>query len=289
MVLAFITSLRHPRNSNDYSRVERLLADSLRSVLRQAHPGFSVWVVGNRRPADLPGEVHWVGVDFPAPSETEGPITGREAVLLDKGTKLAAGLVAASADTPDHVMMFDADDLVSRRLAGVSAAEPTADGWRITEGWRWSGERRAIRRQPDFHRHCGTAHVVRTGLYEVPPGLTAESTQRDILDAFGARLHRHFGSHVHLSDDLAAAGHPLRDLGFPGALYRVGTGENHSGVSLGGFGRPIGRAVAEEFGAPATRWTIPSLTRSVLPNRRALERFPIVGRLFDPGSTRTTP
>ncbi|WP_353814422.1 hypothetical protein [Agromyces sp. SYSU T00266] len=273
-MLAFITSLRHPRNSADYGEVETLLADSLRSVRRQESPDFSVWVVGNRRPANLPDGVNWVEVDFAPPSERRGPQTGREAVLLDKGTKLAVGLIAASVEGPDHVMLFDADDAVSKRLAGLSAGEPEADGWRVVEGWRWSSERRAIRRQPDFHRHCGTAFVVRRDLYGVPDGLSVDASQDELRQAFGERLFRRIGSHRHLSDDLAAEGHPLSPVGFPAALYRVGTGENHSGVSLGGFGRPIGRAVASEFGVPATRLTPAGLLRSVLPGRRALERMP---------------
>ncbi|WP_400997742.1 hypothetical protein [Agromyces sp. GXQ0307] len=273
-MLAFITSLRHPHNSADYREVETLLADSLRSVLRQDDPDFSVWVVGNRRPTELPETVNWVQVDFPPPSGRRGPQTGVEAVLLDKGTKLAVGLIAAAAARPDHVMLFDADDMVSKRLAGLSAAEPDADGWRVVEGWRWSSERRSIRRQPEFHRHCGTAFVVRRDLYGVPDGLGVDASQDDLRDAFGERLFRQIGSHRHLSDDLAAAGHPLRPVGFPAVLYRVGTGENHSGVSLGGFGRPIGRAVASEFGVPATRLTPAGLFRSVMPSRRALERMP---------------
>ncbi|WP_353827022.1 hypothetical protein [Agromyces sp. SYSU T0242] len=278
-MLAFITSLRHPRNSTDYAGVERLLLDSLHSVMRQHHPDFSVWVVGNRRPEQLPDAVNWVGVDFPAPSEVRGPITGREAVLLDKGTKLAVGLLAARASAPDHVMLFDADDMVSNRLAGLSAAAPGADGWRIVDGWRWSSERRAVRRQHEFHRHCGTAFIVRPDHFALPDALGPDADQAELQEAFGERLFRHIGSHRHLSADLAAEGHPLEPIGFTAALYRVGTGENHSGVSLGGFGRPVGRAMADEFGVAATRWTPPGLARSILPGRRALERFPVVREL----------
>ncbi|MBM7502751.1 glycosyltransferase family A protein [Agromyces aurantiacus] len=271
-MLAFITSLRHPRNSSDYAQVEALLADTLRSVMRQRHPDFTVWVVGNRRPGELPDGVHWVGVDFAPPSEKRSPITGQDAVLLDKGSKLAVGLLAARTTAPDHVMFFDADDMVSNRLAALSAENPTNNGWRIVDGWRWSSARRAIRRQAEFHRHCGTAFIVRPELYGLPDSLDPDAPQDELRAALGDRLFRHFGSHRYLSADLAEAGHPLEAVEFPAALYRVGTGENHSGVSLGGFGRPIGPRIADEFGIPATPWTPAGLARSVLPSRRALER-----------------
>ena len=274
-VLAFITSLRHPHNSDDYGRVERLLADSLASVLRQDCPDFTVWVVGNRRPARLPARVEWVQVDFRPPSEVAGPLTGVEAVLLDKGTKLAIGLVASQAARPDHVMFFDADDLVSRRLATLSSRSPNADGWRITRGWRWASDRRSIRAQPEFHRHCGTGHIIHRRHYPVPAAVTASSSQEQVASVLGERLSRHFGSHLHISDDLAADGHPLTEVPFPGALYRVATGENHSGISMGGLGRPVSRRVADEFGIEPTGRTMTALVRAVLPSRAAFkERLP---------------
>jgi hypothetical protein len=149
----------------------------------------------------------------------------------------------------------------------------------VVEGWRWASDRRAIRRQPDFHRHCGTAYIVRPDLYALPPGLNPRSSQDEIREAIGDRLFRHIGSHLYLSDDLAAAGHPLRPLPFPAVLYRVGTGENHSGVSLGGLGRPISRSVASEFGVPSTGLAPTALFRSILPSVRALERVPVLRSL----------
>ena len=273
-MLAFITSLRHPHNSDDYARVEALLAETLASVTRQTAP-HSVWVVGNRRPEILPPDAHWVQVDFDAPSALDGPRTGVAAVLRDKGSKLATGLLAARVSSPDHVMFVDADDLVSRRLAALSAANPDAAGWQIEHGYRWSADRGAIRRQPEFHRHCGSGSIVRPDLYDLPSDLRAGASQAELVARLGDRLGRWFGSHLHLADDLEATDHPLAPVPFPGALYRVSTGENHSGVSLGGLGRPISRALAAEFGIPATPWRPVSLARAVLPSRRGVvERLP---------------
>lgn len=273
-MLAFITSLRHPRNSTDYARVEELLAETLASVSRQTAL-YSVWVVGNRRPSRLAPGVNWVQVDFDAPSTLGGPRTGVAAVLRDKGSKLATGLLAARESSPDHVMFLDADDLVSRRLAALSAKDPDAPGWRIEHGYRWAADRGAIRRQPEFHRHCGSGCVVRTDLYDLPSDLRAGASQTELENRLGDRLERWFGSHLHVADDLAAAGHPLAPVPFPGALYRVSTGENHSGVSLGGLGRPVPKHLAAEFGIPPTPLRPGPLARAVLPSRRGiLERLP---------------
>ncbi len=128
-MLVFITSVRHPHNSSDYTRVESLLRSTLASVCAQTVQDFRVVVVCNRRPAgSFPPQVEFVVVDFPPPSVEAGPMTGREAVLLDKGTKLAVALVAAQRHHPDYVMKFDADDFVSRRLVGFLATQE-GPGW----------------------------------------------------------------------------------------------------------------------------------------------------------------
>ncbi|MDC5697699.1 hypothetical protein OO014_10545 [Intrasporangium calvum] len=267
-MLALITSLRHPWNSRDYTEVERIFARSVTSWVRQQSNEFCVVAVGNRVPTvELPGGTRFVQVDFPAPSPHRGPHTGIPAVLRDKGTKLAVGLLAARQEQPDltHVMFVDADDFVSRRLAGFVAGRRSEPGWTVTDGWRYHAGRRALHRQRgDFHHHCGSSHIVRHDLYpHVDLPLTA--SQEQLYAAFGDRLERWLGSHLHVHDDL-----PLTPLPFPGALYRVGTGEAHSGTSMGGFGRPVPRGVAEEFGVEPTPLTPWSLARAVLPSSAAI-------------------
>ncbi|GAA6527729.1 hypothetical protein [Intrasporangium sp. DVR] len=271
-MLALITSLRHPRNSRDYAEVERIFLRSVCSWVRQDDDRFLVVAVGNRTPmVELPTQVTFVEVDFPAPSAHRGPETGIPAVLRDKGTKLAVGLLAAREASPSlsHVMAVDADDFVSRRLAGFVSARSTAPGWTVTHGWRYHRGRRAVREvRGSFHLECGTSHIVRHDLFPAVD-LPVTATQEELYDAFGDRLERWLGSHVHLHDDL-----PLAPLPFPGALYQVGTGETHSGTSMGGLGRPVRREIADEFGVEPTRRTPWSLARAVLPGSAA-----VTGRL----------
>ncbi len=111
---------------------------------------------------------------------------------------------------------------------------------------------------------------MRTDLFELPPDLRAGASQAELEERLGGRLERWFGSHLYLADDLEAAGHPLAPVPFPGALYRVSTGENHSGVSLGGLGRPVSARLAAEFGISATPLRPVALVRALLPSRRGI-------------------
>ena len=268
--LAFVTSLRHPRNSHDYRVVERQLSTSLASWMRQSSPRFHVVVVGNVEPP-LPDDprVHFIEVGFPPPSEAEGPRTGIAAVLRDKGTKLAIGLRAVRASGAQHVMFVDSDDFVSNRLAEFVSQHPDAAGWTFTDGWRINIERRALRpHRGDFHLQCGSSHIVRTDL--LPDVPTDAHTQDQLYAALGDRLEHWLGSHMHLHDDL-----DLEPLPFPGALYRVGHTEAHSGNALSGWSRPVTRSIGREFGVPTTGWTPCALARAVFPSTRAIrERLP---------------
>lgn len=265
-VLGFVTSIRHPHNSTDYAAVEAMLRESVTAWLGQTDPRFVIVVVANR-PVELPQDerLHQVQVSFPPPSDARAPRTGIAAVLRDKGTKNAVGLARARELGAEYVMFVDADDFISRRLTAFVAAKNGAPGWTIADGWRVNLQRRAVRRHfEDFHLQCGSSHIVRADL--LPPtaaGVTA--TQDELYDEQGELLERWLGSHMHIHDDL-----PLSYLPFPGALYRVGTDQSHSGNALGGAGRPITRAIAAEFGVPATGWTPWRLARAVLPSARAV-------------------
>ena len=114
-MLAFITSVRHPLNSNSYPRVIQLLDRTLSSVCRQTDRDFQVVVVCNEIP-DLSSRdnVHFTKVDFPPPNRNASAETGLDAIRLDRGTKYFVGLLYAARFEPSHVMFFDADDYLSR-------------------------------------------------------------------------------------------------------------------------------------------------------------------------------
>ncbi|WP_285043410.1 hypothetical protein [Plantibacter sp. LMC-P-059a] len=259
-MLAFITTLRHPQNSVDYGRVEQLLEDTLRSVTQQTSDEYIVIIVGNRRPSfELPARTVFVQVEFPAPAPPTGAQTARAPFVWDKGTKLGIGLIAAAQYNPSHVMIFDADDFVHRGLAATVAGQPDHPGWVIHDGWMYSRARNAYIRQPEFNRTCGTCFIIPFAAYGVPAQLTERASQDEIAEAYGERLSEIMGAHRNAETWYREHGHMLEPLPYPGAVYHVDTGENHSGKSLSGVARPLNAQMERDFGIKPSRRTISTL------------------------------
>jgi hypothetical protein len=229
-MIVFITSLRHPWNANSYSGVLALLEQTLRSVCRQTSDQFRVLVVCNEPPAASPHPaVSFLTVHFPPPSPRRQASTGMEPLRLDRGCKYLMGLLHVRAWAPDHVMFFDADDFVSNRLAALSAADPTAPGWYVHDGYVYDTELGRLGTLQGFNRICGTGHIVRHALFDLPEDLPEDASQPLILE----RVDREYlmtilGSHRWIAGHLASRGTPLAPLPFPGAVYHVGHGENHT-------------------------------------------------------------
>jgi hypothetical protein len=157
--------------------------------------------------------------------------------------------VAAREFAPDYVMIFDADDYVSNRLAAFAASAPPSPGWVVTSGWMYSYTREVAKPIDGFNRTCGTSFIMSFDAYEVP-ALPAGSTQREIADGFGERLYSVLGAHRNAREWFAEHSFTAVDLPFRGAVYNVDTGENHSGKALSGIALHVGRSLVTEYGLP---------------------------------------
>lgn len=230
-MIVFLTSIRHPRNSNSYDHVLALLDQTLHSVCNQTDADLRVIVVCNEtppRPFADPRVVPLV-VGFPPPSDVAHACIGMDALRLDRGCKYLAGLAHAARFTPDHVMFFDADDFVSNRIAAFTNARRGAAGWFIPQGYVYDEELRLFGRLDNFHLICGTSHIVRYDALPIPSGIPDDVTQEWILGNVDHRfLFETLGSHRWLVEDLAARGHVLEAMPFRAALYAIGNGENHT-------------------------------------------------------------
>lgn len=221
--LTFIVPVRHPENARNWAQLKCYLAQTLASIVGQDGDGWQAVVVANRG-ADLPRlprgvEVAWV--DHPPNPLHERQGVAKEAFLdavrLDKGRRILVGMLHAHPS--DYFMVVDDDDLVSRRLAGFVAARCGAPGWYVRDGYVWSTGSRLMYSYADFSKLCGTSHIVRSDLFNLP---------RRFEDAADEYVMKQLGSHIFIGDHLAATNAALSPLPFPGAVYRVGHAGSHS-------------------------------------------------------------
>ena len=221
-MLVFIVPLQAPEASKDWCRVSALAMRCLTSVFNQQTSDFHALLVCNTPPEGCSDHPHLTIVrrDFPLPDSRP------ESRMADKWLKVRAGLVAARQFTPCHLMVVDADDCVSPRLAGFAGENPNANGWYFDRGYMHDEGSPLIYLRPHgFDGVCGTSNVVRVELADLP------------VDEAGGRDDNHIlrGGHTKIRSEMKELGRPLSPLPFVGAVYNLATGENHTGFSLAGW------------------------------------------------------
>lgn len=221
--LTFVIPVRHPDNARNWNELKSNLAVTLGSIANQAQPGWRALVVANAG-SDLPVlpagvEVKWV--DFPPNDLHEQGTADREvfheAVRLDKGRRILAGMLAAGKT--DYFMVVDDDDLISSALTGFVRQHSGENGWFFYRGYVWSPGKKLMYRSLNFSMLCGTSHIIRADLFELPASMESADT---------AYIKKMLGSHVFITKYLAEKGTSLAALPFPGAIYRTGHAGSHS-------------------------------------------------------------
>jgi len=266
-VILFLIPTPHPQSCRSYTQMTSLLEHTLRSVCGQKDPAFHVIVLCHGRPPvtfDHPN-VEYLSVDFEPLSSPGVPGFRAEAghgiqirfsdapIRTDKGCKFLLGLQHARSLDPTHVMFVDADDFVSNRISAFVQQHSQEHGWFLRDGYLYSqgSSRMAIMR--NFNRKCGSGEIVPFRPLLWPEELPMDAKKEEIL----ARVDPYFlrqvvGGHRSAPRYFARRGMPLRPLDFPGAVWHVNHGENHSGRRP--YGRrktvPLTDALREEFSIP---------------------------------------
>jgi hypothetical protein len=222
-ILTFIIPVRHQDNASDWRSLKNRLGQTIRSISSQDAEGWKAVIVANHGAdiPDLPKNFDVKRVDFPpnpfyARGNTDIEMF-RDAVRIDKGRRILAGMLHAGE--MGHIMIVDDDDFVSRRLTSFVAAHRNENGWYFNGGLVWGEGGILMYRRDKFWLFCGTSHIIRSDLYQIPPKAEA---------ADETYIRRMLGSHIFIKEYLGQTGTPLAPLPFIGTIYRTGHAGSHS-------------------------------------------------------------
>lgn len=218
-MLVFIVPLKRKEKAFSWEKVSRLLERTLRSICNQVCTSFRAIVVCSERPKiDFSHpHINYLEADFPYPDNQPSHLARAR---TDKGRRILAGLKAAKSFTPTHTMVVDADDCVSKNLAGFVAKNPCANGWYIRSGYKYlENDSWIYLKRWNFYQISGSGLLLRYDLNDLPDNPEYNR---------GYGYYKFYIDHEKVKDVLAQKKNPIKPLPFPGAVYIIGTGENLS-------------------------------------------------------------
>jgi hypothetical protein len=179
-MLIFIIPVKSREITNSWELLSRLLERTLKSVCNQTFPDFQAVVVCNQKPniQFTHSNIHYVEVDFPPPRPI---IQDRESMVgydyiysldianqnADKSRKILTGIDFASRFKPSHIMVVDADDCVSCRLAEFVHRNPRHDGWVMRKGYMYrEGSNILYVNIKRFNHVSGTSVIIKNELHQ---------------------------------------------------------------------------------------------------------------------------
>jgi hypothetical protein len=216
-MLVFIIPLKSSSVSDDWSKTCKLFEKCIRSVCGQTSNAFKVVVVCNEIP-EINFKHHNIDyevVNFKPPQKASRLVRN-----TDKGKRILKGMFSAKKYSPSHVMVVDADDYISNRLAAFVEKRTHANGWYVNKGFKYINEDLYVYpKYRNFHWMCGTSNILNFQLLELP-GLPEYNR--------GYGYYKFYIDHRKIREVMEQRGFPIKALPFPGTIYVLATGENNS-------------------------------------------------------------
>lgn len=206
-MLAFVTSLRARALAQDWDHIVWLLNRCLESMLNQTCAEWQAYVVCHDVPEiaqNCDSRIKWLVADIPLPVRTNADM------VTDKVIKTSIAVEAAIEAGATHVMPVDADDLVSRRLAGHVMNHTEGPGWLVENGYSHHYGSAWVQPLNQFHRLCGTCNIVAASLITFENWPEFRKARTASIVGMG---------HAAVAEHFEKSGMPLKSLPFPGAVY----------------------------------------------------------------------
>ena len=218
-MIYFGITLRSKAASNDWLKVQKTFNRTLQSVYKQTSDSFKVIVACHDMPVLLnkyDERVEFLTAEVPIPTNTHE-------MMLDKGWKLSMIARKVRELGGGYVMIVDADDLISNRIAEYVEKHPYENGFLSKYGFIYAEGSRYAKRICNPYRICGSCSIVNYRPEDLPEEMPYDLWDDSLKDNWIIRK-----SHRIIPECLEREGRKLAKLPFPSTVYIRYTGDNHS-------------------------------------------------------------
>lgn len=226
--IAFIIPIRHPKNATNWDNLRKNLTETIKSISNQSLKSNWKCIIVANEEADLPelpeGSDNFFikRVNFkPNPDYASKNIEDfYDGVRKDKGLRVLAGLIEVS--DYHYYMVVDDDDFISNQISNFvrSNLKSNQKGWKINKGYVWKDGSNKLYYENSFDLVCGTSSIINLECVLIPE--TIEEIELEYVKNM-------FGSHIYPTMYIEEKYGTMNSLPFEGAIYRVASGNNHSG------------------------------------------------------------
>lgn len=235
----FAITLASAQTVQDWDHTQRLLGQTLRSVLGQTDPDWTAIIAGHEMP-DLPemadDRVEFVAIHRRPPSDKSqfrGDKSAKRHVLGRRLAQMGGG----------YFMQLDADDLVRDDLVATLRGGDHVNGAVATKGYALDYRNRLLAPVPGAWRHdlnhvCGSCSVVRYARADLP-GRKQKTNETSLVFNMTRQ-------HAYTSVAMEELGRPLEVFEEPMVVYLINHGQSlsFSMQKSGNRGQNIVEAVA---------------------------------------------
>ena len=219
-MIYFLIPLMSKKAANNWQMVSTLFNRTLWSCYNQTVPDFRIIVACHEIPKltkQYDNRVEFIQVD-----ESKAPIPKNSyEKMLDKGYKTHTLAMRLRELGGGYAMLVDADDLVSSRLAEFIKKHPNENGYYIKTGYVYFVGDKYMKILHKFS--SGTSCIINYSINDLPDKYPKVMTEN--CDANEWIIRKRHGGIVGACKD---AGRALSPLPFKGAVYVLGSGDNHS-------------------------------------------------------------
>lgn len=213
-MITFIIPVKSKRVSASWESFSKIFERTLRSVTNQTSQNFKVLVVCHEKPETnfVHPNVEYIHVDFDPPQLATAPKEKHDGLKEeDKSRKILAGVAHSEKRGTNYLMVVDADDLISNKIAAFveKNSNTGTNGWYFRKGYIYrEGAKYISLNKENFNTLCGTCIIIKATL---------------IKQIFKQVPHLLY---VHKTTGLEN-GIKLDALPFSGSVYSIANGENH--------------------------------------------------------------